>query len=82
MIRNTTRQSGGVRDGMQEVVNGGATVGERPVAMWLRAWTEPQRRAEHRRAHEARLSGSQIQPFHLNQMSGRSAEITISAKLH
>jgi Resolvase, N terminal domain len=34
------------------------------------------------KAHEATLSGSQIQSFHLNQISGSKAEITMSAKLH
>jgi hypothetical protein len=31
-------------------------------------------------AHEVTPSDSQIQPFHLNQISGSNAEITISAK--
>jgi hypothetical protein len=33
-------------------------------------------------AHEVTLSAFQIQSFHLNQISGSSAEITINAKLH
>jgi hypothetical protein len=37
---------------------------------------------ETRRSFGPRQWGSQIQPFHLNQISGSSAVITINARLH
>ena len=51
---------------MQEVVNGGATVGE-GQSRYGSAPGQNRRGALSTNAHEATLSGSQIQPFHLNQ---------------